>query len=74
MSCLGSSPPPLGADPVFWFARLERAVRERDYLIANEARKKLAQLGWHIRCTPNGGSRQHPQDALHEAAGREGGR
>ena len=48
-----SAPPdPLRADPVAWFARLERAVREQDFLIANEAKHHLSQLGWDVRQEP----------------------
>ena len=40
------------ADPVGWFFRLERAVRESDYLIATEARRQLARLGWIVTHQP----------------------
>jgi hypothetical protein len=46
-----SSPPE--AVPVGWFFRLERAVREGDFLIANEARKQLSRLGWLVRHNPD---------------------
>ena len=59
-------PDPLHADPVAWFARLERAARERDFLIANEAKRHLARLGWDVR--------QKPRKPRREAAGREDGR
>jgi hypothetical protein len=48
MSRRGKSSPS-GADPAGWFFRLERAVREGDYLVANEARKQLSRLGWAVR-------------------------
>jgi hypothetical protein len=57
---------PLHADPVAWFHRLERAVREQDYLIAGEAKRQLARLGWDVRQTA-----PRPR---HEAPGREADR
>ena len=39
-------------DPVRWFARLERAVREEDYPLASVARDQLFDLGWQVQLTP----------------------
>jgi hypothetical protein len=36
-------------DSIYWFARVIRAVYEKDWPLANVARAKLAALGWEIR-------------------------
>ena len=41
--------PIIDSDPVSWFARLERAVREQDYALASVARDRLYDLGWRIQ-------------------------
>ena len=35
-------------DPVRWFVRLERALREEDYPLAAIARDRLHELGWKV--------------------------
>jgi hypothetical protein len=55
-------------DPVGWFARLERAVRERDFLIATEAMRNLRSLGWVVNHSP-----RRPDSSPEVAPGREGG-
>jgi hypothetical protein len=39
-------------DPVRWFARFERAVREQDYPLAAVARDRLFSLGWRVEHAP----------------------
>jgi hypothetical protein len=39
-------------DPVLWFARLERAVREQDFPLAAVARDRLFDLGWRVAHDP----------------------
>lgn len=56
-------------DPVRWFARLERAVREQDFPLAAVARERLFDLGWRVEHNPPQ-SRPTPRQA---AAGRQGG-
>ena len=67
-----ASPPP-DADPVGWFFRLERAVRESDFLIANEARRQLRRLGWIVAHKPVL-AKQHKTErpALESPRGTEG--
>ena len=45
------APPPASheADPVLWFARLVRAVEEKDWPVAVLMRDALAKLGWEVR-------------------------
>jgi hypothetical protein len=57
--------PPTDNDAVAWFFRLERAVHEQDFGLANEARRQLARLGWDVTRQECGRSRQ--------AAPRQGG-
>lgn len=52
---------PLDQDPVAWFARLDRAVREKDWLLASAARDKLAELGWEVRQCKARKPRQKPR-------------
>jgi len=59
--------PPLDVDPVTWFARLERAVRERDFVIATEAKRHLSRLGWDVRHAPI----REAHKPRPEAAGRD---
>jgi hypothetical protein len=40
-------------DPVRWFHRLERAVREQDYPLATIARDELRRLGWTVEPAQN---------------------
>jgi hypothetical protein len=40
------------ADPIRWFVRLERAVREEDYPLAALARDRLFDLGWRVAHDP----------------------
>jgi hypothetical protein len=56
-------------DPVRWFARLERAVREEDYPLAAVARDRLRDLGWRVESETQSRSsgRQSP-------SGQDGGR
>jgi hypothetical protein len=35
-------------DPVRWFVRFERALREEDYPLAAIARDRLHDLGWKV--------------------------
>lgn len=49
---------PLQDDATAWFWRLERALREQDYLIATEARRHLARLGWDVRQRPRSKTRK----------------
>jgi hypothetical protein len=73
MSRPATSPPPPELDCVTWFARLERAVREQDFLIANEARQQLSRLGWIVRHNPKGERPcQNRHKAPHKAAGPGG--
>ena len=39
-------------DPVRWFARLERAMREQDFPLAAVARDRLFDLGWRVEHDP----------------------
>ncbi len=59
---------PLEVDPVTWFARLERAVRERDFVIATEAKRHLSRLGWDVRHAPV----RKASKPCQTAAGRDG--
>jgi hypothetical protein len=34
--------------PVYWFAKLEKAVEEGDHQAAAEAQRELARLGIHV--------------------------
>jgi hypothetical protein len=43
-------------DPVRWFARLERAIREGDYPLAAIARDRLRRLGWQVASPTQGRS------------------
>jgi hypothetical protein len=36
------------SDPVRWFARFDRAIREEDYPLAAVARDRLFDLGWRV--------------------------
>jgi hypothetical protein len=44
-------PPPsrMDDDPVYWFARLVRAVTESDWPLASCARDQLRDCGWEAR-------------------------
>ena len=44
-----AAPPPTEGDPVLWFARLVRAVEEKDWPMAVLMRDTLASLGWDVR-------------------------
>lgn len=44
-----AAPPPSEGDPVLWFARLVRAVEEKDWPMAVLMRDTLARLGWDVR-------------------------
>jgi hypothetical protein len=53
MSSRAVRPTPIeDPDPVRWFARLERAVREEDYPLASVARDRLFDLGWLVAHEP----------------------
>ena len=62
--------PPIEVDPVTWFARLERTVLERDFVIATEAKPHSSRLGWDVRHAPVRKAGKPSQTA----AGREAGR
>jgi hypothetical protein len=57
---------PSDPDPVGWFVRLERAVRERDFLIATEAKRNLRSLGWLVNHSPG-----RPNSSHEATPGRE---
>ncbi len=57
-------------DPVRWFARLERAVREEDYPLAAVARDRLFDLGWRVEHGPPP-SRSSARQAAPEAGSVE---
>jgi hypothetical protein len=58
-------------DPVMWFARLERAVREKDFLIAVEAQRHLSRSGWDVVHVPGRKLCKRPQPRQ-TAAGQGG--
>jgi hypothetical protein len=41
--------PPASDWPVYWFAKLERAVEEGDHQAAAEAQRQLSRLGVDVR-------------------------
>jgi len=45
-------PPSSDSDPVLWFARLVRAVAEKDWPVAVLMRDTLASVGWDVRQRP----------------------
>ncbi len=51
--------------PLYWFARLEKAVEEGDHQTAAEAQRQLARLGVRVSY---GRPRVAPQDAALEGA------
>jgi hypothetical protein len=40
--------PPISDMPIYWFARLEKAVEQGDYQTAADAQKQLARLGVRV--------------------------
>lgn len=46
-----ASPPdsPVTDVPIYWFAKLERAVQEGDFVAAAEAQRELTRLGVHVQ-------------------------
>jgi hypothetical protein len=40
--------PPVTDIPIYWFAKLERAVEEGDHATAAEAQRELARLGVQV--------------------------
>ncbi len=56
-------------DPVRWFARLERAVREEDYPLAAVARDRLFDLGWRVEHAPPQGRPEARQNAPRQGGG-----
>ena len=47
-------------DPVRWFVRFERALREEDYPLAAIARDRLYKLGWNVEPTQSGPTHRQP--------------
>jgi hypothetical protein len=49
MSSVCNSPDPSVIDwPLYWFARLEKAVEDGDHQVAAEAQRELARLGVRV--------------------------
>lgn len=38
--------------PLYWFARLDIAIREGDFTLAAEAQRELAKLGVNVAVSP----------------------
>ncbi len=57
-------------DPVRWFARLERAVREQDFPLAALARDRLLDLGWRVAHDPPQGRPTARQEAARQGGGQ----
>jgi hypothetical protein len=59
-----ASPPPTRDWPLWWFARLEAAVKHGDRRAAREALRNLARLGVEVRFTlPPGSDDEGGSDA-----------
>ena len=59
-----ASPPPPTDWPLYWFARLEKAVEQGDHQAAAEAQRELARLGVRV-------AYGRPNAAKRQEAGRE---